>query len=80
MIKIIFCGLLGFASSQVFYPLTHGKGRKYPETAGLVIGGLDVLAAMSILNAGEKAIRTAALALAAVGVGVGFSRLLLMGD
>jgi len=67
----------GFFFSQIIYPLTHGKQSPAPETFGLVIGGLVVLFEMQVVGASKDAMRNAALSFASVGIGVGFSRVLM---
>ena len=68
----------GFVASQAVYPLTHGRDARAPETLGLVVGGLVFLIELRLLGATRDEMRNAIVALAAVGIGVGFSRVALL--
>ena len=68
----------GYLGSQALYRQTHGRIESpslLPESVGLVLGGLLVIAAFVVFNPDDEAAHVRLVAaFAAVGIGVGISR------
>ena len=70
--------IVGALGSKSLYRATHGEGALLPETAGMVAGGLLVMAAFYAMcprRYRDEAIVVLAAAFAAVGIGVGVNRI-----